>query len=334
MKYASYNAFRASVQQMFDGDDISISDISVNVLDTIIAAGEERIYREVRSSTLDAPFTLTVGSYSNNLLLGTMTAATFTSGAIGYNSVFGALSTPVDTLGSTVTAIAEAANAQPFTLQLRGASSNDLGKTYFTTISVVGGSINTTLNSSNAVYSYSSGISQWLFTGQTLGLTAGTSYVITIVLTVAGTTNSANLPDDFVEMRQGPYVAGYVQAIYVPPEAFQNISALAPRTTTHPTRYTIFDDTIQFYPALADGSVVTGRYYRQFTEIGIGGLNDFFNRWPDLFLYAALAESAPFLGEMTRLPIWESKYKDIAQSVNETERRRATRGSKLQTRLA
>lgn len=207
MQFASYADFRAKVQQLFDGDDISQSDISVGVLDLIIGAGEARIYRDVRSSTLDAPFSLTT------------------------------------------------------------------------------------------------------------------------------TGNAATLPSDFIELRQGPFVAGYVQATYVPTEVFQNISALYPRSTTHPVRYTLFDDTLQFYPALGDGSVVTGRYYRQFPDLVVGGLNAFFDRWEDLFVYAALAESAPFLGELQRLPIWEAKYKDIANSVNETERRRATRGSKLQMRV-
>jgi hypothetical protein len=90
---------------------------------------------------------------------------------------------------------------------------------------------------------------------------------------------------------------------------------------------------MQFYPLQADGTVITGTYIKRFADISTG-LNALFTRHSDLFLYAALAESAPFLGELTRLPIWEQKYASLAQAVNEEERRRVTRGSKLQTRVA
>ena len=55
---------------------------------------------------------------------------------------------------------------------------------------------------------------------------------------------------------------------------------------------------------------------------------------PDLFLYAALSESGTFLGESTRGPLWETKYTQLLAAANEQERRRYTRGGKLQTRIA
>jgi hypothetical protein len=57
VQFASYTDFRDKVHVMLDGDDISTSDLSVNVLDLVIGAGEQRIYRELRTSTQDVPFT-------------------------------------------------------------------------------------------------------------------------------------------------------------------------------------------------------------------------------------------------------------------------------------
>ena len=53
MNFSSYADFRTKTQQGIDGDDISQSDLSVQVLDLIIGAGEQRVYRDLRSSTQD-----------------------------------------------------------------------------------------------------------------------------------------------------------------------------------------------------------------------------------------------------------------------------------------
>lgn len=207
MIFASYAAFRSQTLQMIDGDDVSQSDLSVQVLDLIIAAGERRIYRDVRSTTQDTLLSLTT------------------------------------------------------------------------------------------------------------------------------TSNLAPYPSDFIEMRGAPYVTGFSVTTYVPWEEIQNLIQTGCNTTSHALRYSNQGDSLIFYPVQTDGTAVTGQYYKKFADISTA-LNAFFNRHPDLFLYASLAESAPFLGELTRLPIWEGKYQELAKSVNEEERRRQTRGSKLVTRVA
>lgn len=206
MQFSSYADFRTKFQQMFDGDDISQSDISVAVLDLIIAAGERRIYRELRSSTQDA------------------------------------------------------------------------------------------------------------------------------ALSIVATNNVATLPSDFIELRGSPYVSTFVAATYAPWEAVQNLIQVGAETSNHPVRYTFEGDTMIFYPTQT-GITVTGRYYKKFADISGGTLNALFTRHPDVFLYAALAESGPFIGD-ERTSIWEQKYSTLVQAANEEERRRVTRGSKLTTRIA
>ena len=194
---------------MFDGDDVSTSDISGDVLDLIISAGEQRIYRELRSST------------------------------------------------------------------------------------------------------------------QELGLSITT------------TNNLAPLPSDFLEMKGSPYLgSNKATANFMPWQQLQDRIQLTQATFTQsPYWYSFQSDQMLFYPLQPDGTVVIGTYYKRFADISTG-LNALFNRHPDVFLYASLAECAPFLGEMTRLPIWEKKYTDLIEAANEQERRRITRGSKLQTRVA
>ena len=209
MNFATYAAFRTASQQLIDGDDVSQSDLSVPILDLIIGAGEQRLYRELRSSTQDTAFSLT-------------------------------------TTGNLVT-----------------------------------------------------------------------------------------LPSDFLELRGAPYIANKVVATYAPWEAVQNQIQLqgSSVTSSNPVRYTFQSDKLLFFPAQADGTSVTGQYYKRFADIS-GALNVLFTRHPDVFLYAALSESAPYVGETSRLTIWEGKYKELIAAANEQERRRVTRGSKLQARVA
>lgn len=209
MQFSNYADFRNRVQVMLDGDDISTSDLSVAVLDLIIGAGEQRIYRELRSSTQDTALS---GTTTNNLMA---------------------------------------------------------------------------------------------------------------------------LPADFLELRGAPYVANKVAATYAPWEAVQNAIQLQQTSiiSSNPVRYTFQSDSLLFFPTQADGTVITGQYYKRFADLSTG-LNTLFTRHPDVFLYASLTESAMFVGESERGPAWEVKYVSLVQAANEQERRRVTRGSKLQTRVA
>lgn len=208
MQFANYADFRNKFQMMFDGDDISQSDISGNVLDLIIGAGEQRIYRELRSSTQETALSLTV------------------------------------------------------------------------------------------------------------------------------TNNAAPLPADFLELKGSPLIGnGFATANFIPAQQWQDAIQLNQNTmTSGPYYYSYKSDSMVFFPTQGTGVVIVGTYYKRFPDISTG-LNALFTRHPDVFLYASLAECAPFLGELTRLPIWKEMAADRIAGAAEQERRRITRGSKLQTRI-
>lgn len=207
MNFSNYADFRTKVQVLLDGDDISTSDLSTVTLDLLIASAEQRIYRELRSSTQDTAFSLLV------------------------------------------------------------------------------------------------------------------------------TANAITLPSDFLEMRGAPYVGTFGVAIYAPWEVITNLIQNGAVTGSAPVYYTFQSDSVIFYPTQTNGTTVLGQYYKRFSDIA-SGLNALFNRHEDLFLYAALSELGSFVGETTRTPAWEAKYQQLVQAANEQERRRYTRGGKLQTRVA
>lgn len=150
-------------------------------------------------------------------------------------------------------------------------------------------------------------------------------------LSITATNNVAPLPADYLELKGAPYTVKFKAATYAPWEVVQNYIQTGCTMSGQVTFYTFEGDTMIFYPPQT--GTITGRYYKRFADISTG-LNALFNRHPDLFIYASLSESAPFLGELTRLPLWQGTYAELVASANEQERRRVTRGSKLQTRVA
>jgi hypothetical protein len=61
MEFASYQAFRTAVEKLIEGDDIG-GTFSVNTLDLIIGLAEDRVYRDLRASTMIEPLSVALAS--------------------------------------------------------------------------------------------------------------------------------------------------------------------------------------------------------------------------------------------------------------------------------
>lgn len=94
-------------------------------------------------------------------------------------------------------------------------------------------------------------------------------------------------------------------------------------------QYAQSGETLIFGPDAADGAAIGGRFYERPADIKTGGLNSTFNRYPELFMFGALAESAPFLGEDARIPMWEAMFVRWLDGANRAERERVLAGSRL-----
>lgn len=144
-------------------------------------------------------------------------------------------------------------------------------------------------------------------------------------LSLPVTANAATLPTDCLELVRVQF-AGQVPLDYLPT---QEVADRLRHGGGTPRFYTEQGRTLTFYPA-ASGTV-EGRYYQRPTDIKLG-LSAVFVRYPALFLYAALAESAPFIGEDDRLPMWKSQWAGWMRTAQTAERNRATAGSRLRMR--
>lgn len=90
-----------------------------------------------------------------------------------------------------------------------------------------------------------------------------------------------------------------------------------------------------FAPAVADATVTQGRYYFRFADLDetTFSANTLLAKEPDLFIYAALMESAPFFTASAQLaPLWSQKYEAIKDRINTEKQRAATNAGRASIR--
>jgi hypothetical protein len=73
-----------------------------------------------------------------------------------------------------------------------------------------------------------------------------------------------------------------------------------------------------FYPAVEDGAEVQGRYFCRLPALGpqTTETNALMTAEPDLFIYAALAESGPIFNKFREAPLWDGLYQRVRDRVN------------------
>lgn len=90
-------------------------------------------------------------------------------------------------------------------------------------------------------------------------------------------------------------------------------------------------ENLTFFPAVADSTSITLYYYARPADIS-AGINTTVSRYPEVFLYGSVAESAPFLGEDERVGLWEQKYAQAMREALADNRWRAYDGSPIRVR--
>ena len=150
-------------------------------------------------------------------------------------------------------------------------------------------------------------------------------------LSVAVASNAVALPADLLELKEVRF-SGERSLEIIPLDKLRMLEADA-ATNTGTVRYAAQDgDTLRFWPESA--GTVLGRYYAKPEGLETVTWADAttFARYPQLFLYAALYEGAVFLGMTDKMPVWELKYRDLADGANHSERMRVYGGSPLRMR--
>jgi hypothetical protein len=150
-------------------------------------------------------------------------------------------------------------------------------------------------------------------------------------LSATVTANAAPLPADLLELKE-VYFSGKAPLDVVPLDRLRALEADG--QSGGDARYCAQDgDTLRFWPT-ATGTVHGSYYAKPDSIVTVTPWADAttFARYPELFLYACLYESALYLGMDSKAPIWEGRYRALADGANHSERMRVYGGSPLRVR--
>jgi hypothetical protein len=129
-----------------------------------------------------------------------------------------------------------------------------------------------------------------------------------------------NVPSDLIEWRAlWLQTSPKTKLEYLPPEAFFERYPDTDSSTGQPVAYTIIGDELRFGPPPNSAYTIELWYFKKLTALS-SSTNILFTGNPDLYLYAALSASQPFLKDDKRIATWEALYKQVRDQVNDTER--------------
>lgn len=142
------------------------------------------------------------------------------------------------------------------------------------------------------------------------------------VATATLANGAVQLPDDWIEARQINGIGSYDRPLAeVSPgyagSMYSGVSAGNPRS------YTIVGNTLTTYPSGGTATVTMTYYAKPPALSDAQPTNWLLMKWPNLYLYGALMESAPFLVDDGRFQVWGSMFQQAladAQSADERAR--------------
>ena len=93
-------------------------------------------------------------------------------------------------------------------------------------------------------------------------------------------------------------------------------------TAGRPLYYTIIDGAIEVYPTPDSNYTLEMVYYSAFDALSASiASNWILQRHPDVYLYGALAHSAPYLGEVARTAIWAGLLQNALAGIMEDDQK-------------
>lgn len=144
-------------------------------------------------------------------------------------------------------------------------------------------------------------------------------------LSLTTTANTATLPADLLELHS-LYDDPNVPIEIISADRLQSIG---PMTSGRSLYASQTGDVLTFWPSAP--ATVTGYYYQRPPDLKTA-LSTTFQRYPDVFLFASLVESASVVGDDKRIPVWDAKYRSAVGNANRLERARAYGGSRIRQR--
>lgn len=104
---------------------------------------------------------------------------------------------------------------------------------------------------------------------------------------------------------------------------------------TRPWAYTVSGNALEVIPVVENDTEIEMSYYARLPALEYNQEGNWLlDTWPDLYLYAALAHSAPYLKEDERTQVWASMCDRAMEEARIADQRAQYSGSPLKTRAA
>lgn len=151
-------------------------------------------------------------------------------------------------------------------------------------------------------------------------------------VTATVSTQYVALPPGFLEMRNFQLNTNPVTSLsLMSPEQIDSINAGS--ESGRPRVYAIIGNEIQLAPTPDAEYEAEMTYWKRITPLSDAApTNWLLENAPDVYLFGALAESAPFLGEDGRYALWDAKYKEGISRLQRADDRGKWSGSVMQVR--
>lgn len=147
---------------------------------------------------------------------------------------------------------------------------------------------------------------------------------------VTVTSNAATIPTDF----EAPSILHF-GAKALEPVSEEFLLEYLDGSPTGDTRFFCqAGPSFKFGPSVANATALQGRYFYRMDALDATTLptNALFAASNDLYIYAALTESAPFFEQDARIPIWDAKYRSIRDQLNNQSRNAAYSVGRMKVR--
>lgn len=151
------------------------------------------------------------------------------------------------------------------------------------------------------------------------------------ITTIAGA-QGASLPTGWLEFENVTVVSSPdIQLNYV---NIQHLDTKYPKNSRSgtPVVYSIEGQQILFGPVPDSAYSVSVLYYKRLDPLSTTPTNWLLTNHPGVYLWAALAESAPFLKDDERALVWETKYKNEMEALQQSDDAGQFSGSVLKVR--
>lgn len=126
------------------------------------------------------------------------------------------------------------------------------------------------------------------------------------------------LPSGYLEtLRLSCSTGGQSYALeYISPSDFSKFE----NRSGNPQYFTIINNQIKTAPN--GGLAYTHDYYAKFDPLATTATNALLTNAPNVYLYGALVESAPYIGNDERIQLWQKMFTEAVNGVNKAERKR------------